>query len=128
MKSKLQVLDNELSIYQLSADTPPPSSLFEQEFYSLTRSDSELSFVAPSHFKVSGAQIEPGWRAIKILGTLDFSLTGVIADLSTVLARAQISIFTISTYETDIVLFKKENLTKAVDSLRRASYTFVEKP
>jgi hypothetical protein len=67
---------------------------------------------------------ESGWSCIKIAGVLDFSLTGVLANISSVLAEAEISIFAISTYDTDYILVKSEKLQPARKVLLVSGYTF----
>ena len=59
-----------------------------------------------------------GWKAFRIQGVLDFSLIGILAKIDTVLADNGISIFAVSTYNTDYVLIKKENYQKALDILQ----------
>lgn len=59
-----------------------------------------------------------GWRALMVLGPLDFSLTGILASLAQPLAEAEISIFAISTFDTDYILIKDENLNTAAAILR----------
>lgn len=62
-----------------------------------------------------------GWKAFRIQGVLDFSLIGILAKIATVLADNGISIFAVSTYNTDYVLIKKENYQKALDILQTAT-------
>jgi hypothetical protein len=69
-------------------------------------------------------RIETGWSCIQILGPLDFSLTGILADISSVLAKAEISIFAISTFDTDYILVKSEKLQAAKKALQQAEYRF----
>ena len=69
---------------------------------------------------------EDGWRAFRIQGVLDFSLIGILADISRILAENKIGIFAISTFNTDYILTKEENYQKALDVLSRAGYTIVE--
>ncbi len=61
---------------------------------------------------------DDGWKAFRIQGVLDFSLIGILAKIATVLADNGISIFAVSTYNTDYVLIKKENYQKALDILQ----------
>jgi len=68
---------------------------------------------------------EDGWRALRIAGTLDFSLVGILAELSAVLARRNIGIFAVSTYNTDYILLKKDRLDDAVRALEAAGYAVV---
>ncbi len=66
-----------------------------------------------------------GWRALRVAGTLDFSLVGILAELSAVLARKNIGIFAVSTYNTDYIFLKKDRLDEAVRALETAGYTVV---
>lgn len=92
-------------------------------FWSLTRSEQEISLVmAEGNAIPSGAEVEEGWRLLRIAGTLAFSLTGILSQLSTVLADAGISIFALSTYDTDYVLVKTHHLAAAMNVLRDAGY------
>jgi hypothetical protein len=65
---------------------------------------------------------EDGWRAFRIVGTLDFSLVGVIAKISSLLSESGIPVFVVSTYNTDYVLVKKENEIKALAVFNQAGY------
>ena len=69
---------------------------------------------------------EDGWRALRVAGTLDFSLTGVLSRIATALAGAGIPIFAVSTYDTDYILVKQEALLPAVRALRGAGYALEE--
>lgn len=69
---------------------------------------------------------EDGWRAFRIQGVLDFSLIGVLSQISALLAENQIGIFVMSTYNTDYILTKKENFSKALDILEEAGYDIVK--
>ena len=65
---------------------------------------------------------EDDWRALRIAGTLDFSLTGILSGIASILAEENIGIFAVSTYDTDYILVKRENLDRAVEALRREGY------
>lgn len=69
---------------------------------------------------------EDGWQAFRISGTLDFSLVGILARISAILAENEIGIFAISTYDTDYVLVKKENYRKALRVLENGGYTVTD--
>ena len=71
-------------------------------------------------------QRDDGWRGFRIQGILDFSLIGILAKIASLLAENSISIFAISTYNTDYVLTKKENYQKALDILRHSGYEIAE--
>jgi len=70
---------------------------------------------------------EDGWRALRVAEQMDFGLTGVLAGISTVLAQAGISIFAVSTFNTDYILIKAENLGLAQTALEAGGYT-IENP
>ena len=65
------------------------------------------------------------WRALKIAGPLDLTLVGIIAEISRILKDSNISIFSISTYETDYVMVKNRDLNKAVDSLKANGHEII---
>ena len=69
---------------------------------------------------------EDGWRAMRITGTLDFSLIGVLAGISAVLAENGIGIFVLSTYDTDYILTKQETYARALQLLAQAGYRIIE--
>lgn len=91
-------------------------------FSSVTRTPSELSVVCAEGLAPAGTKCEGGWRIFQVAGPLDFALTGVLAAIAGPLADAGVSIFSISTFDTDYVMLKEENLAKAVDALRAAGH------
>lgn len=68
---------------------------------------------------------EDGWKAFRIQGVLDFTLVGILAGISGILAENGISVFAISTYNTDYILTKAENFQNALEILSRAGYEIV---
>ena len=78
-----------------------------------------------SRVPANTAEREDGWRALRAAGTLDFSLIGILAELSAVLARKQIGIFVVSTYNTDYIFVKKDRLEEAVKALEAAGYPVI---
>lgn len=88
------------------------------KFVFTSKTDDENSLVCPEELVPNNAtKIENGWRAFKIVGILDFSLIGILADISDRLAKAKVGIFVISTYNTDYIFVKNENLDLAKKSL-----------
>ena len=65
---------------------------------------------------------EDGWIALKIDGILDFSLIGILSKISTILAEVNISIFALSTFNTDYILIKQEQLDRAIEALINNGY------
>ncbi len=96
------------------------------EFVSLTMSGGEVSLVCEEVDAPEGCKIERGWRALRIKGPLDFSLVGILAHVSRILADADISLFAVSTYETDYVLIKEVNLGRTVEALKAQGHTVAE--
>jgi hypothetical protein len=115
--SELRVLPGRSAICRLAADAAVPAS-----FFSVTRTPDELSIVCLEAEASKGAKAENGWRTLQVIGPLEFSLTGILAAIAAPLAAAGVSIFAISTFDTDYVLVKEENLAKAVDTLRAAGH------
>jgi hypothetical protein len=123
-EAKLSVLEGPYTIHRFSANDGIPKEVYRSEFYSVTRSEEELSIVCASSLLLHSEKSETGWSCIKVLGPLDFSLTGILADILAVLARAEISIFAISTFATDYILIKSEHLPLAREALVASGYTF----
>lgn len=92
-------------------------------FFSETRTPQELSIVCEMGRVPRGVMKEGGWRAMVVEGHLDFSLTGILAALTAPLAATGISIFGLSTYDTDYVLVRDRDLPRAVLALRKAGHT-----
>lgn len=89
--------------------------------------DEELSLVCPTDLVPDNTtHRDDGWRAFRIVGTLDFSLIGILAGISEVLASNEIGIFAISTYNTDYILTREENFAKALSVLKSSGYTIRE--
>lgn len=90
------------------------------------KTDEEISVVCPTEYvpKKTIAR-EDGWRAMRIQGSLEFSMIGVLSRIATILAAGQISIFAVSTFNTDYIMLKKELLPKAIQLLSCNGYTFI---
>ena len=111
----LEILKYELSVCRLDPGVLPDWALVGELFSITQRGDQELSVVCESRcVPDAGVVAESGWRALGVQGLLDFGLTGVLAKLSAVIAEVEISIFAISTYDTDLVLVKADKLENAV--------------
>ena len=95
----------------------------EQPFVFTGSTDEEKSLVCPCELVPDNTtHREDGWVGFRICGELEFSLIGVLAGISKVLAQNKVGIFVISTYNTDYILVKEENFEKAVRALRGAGY------
>jgi hypothetical protein len=125
---KFLVLTQTFTLHRLQPGAAIPKAVFASPFYSISRSDEELSLLVPETLEIASEKSEPGWRALKVAGPLDFSLTGILAGIAGTLARAGISIFAISTFDTDYILVKNENLKAAREALTAAGHRFGRTP
>jgi uncharacterized protein len=121
------VLPEKLSIAQLAPEIPyQPEWQGDPIFHAVIYTPEETTLVCCEDIVPNDAKVEKGWRALKIIQNLDFSIVGVIAEISSHLAQAHISIFVLSTFNTDYILVKQDLLSAAIQSLRQAGYTITE--
>jgi hypothetical protein len=120
----LRVLPDRLSVCRLPADSAWPTPPAGPAFFSVTRTDTEMSVVCPEDAAPAGdhVRVEPDWRALEVAGPLDFSMVGVMAALTAPLADVDVSVFVVSTYDTDYVLVHAAALERAVEALRTAGH------
>ncbi len=119
---RLTWLTNEFAICRLDPGAPPAWAM-DGEFWAITRTSDELSIVVEKQCVPAGVRHDPGWVCLKVAGPLDFGLTGILASLAAPLAEAGVSIFALSTFDTDFVLVKRDQKEKAGDALRAAGHT-----
>ena len=117
---KFTLLDGLFAVARLDADADVPPWAHRGAFTSITRTPHELSIVCPEEAVPPEVQVEPGWRALKVPGPIPFEQVGVLAGLAAPLAAAGISIFALSTYDTDYVLVKEADLDRALAALGAA--------
>ena len=97
-----------------------------KDFYFIGKTDEEISLVCRTEDTPQNTiEREDGWKGFRIEGVLDFSLIGILAEISGILAANQIGIFAVSTYNTDYILVKQENFEKALAVLRQAGHEII---
>lgn len=97
-----------------------------QEMFFIGKTDEEMSIVCLENaIPENVTDVDPGWKAFRITGILDFSLIGIISKITTILADNSIGLFVVSTYNTDYVLIKKENYERAIGVLSDNGYEFI---
>ena len=117
---KLKILPDQLTVCKLP-DTEHID--LADEFCFVGKTDEEISLVCRTGRTPGNAVArEDGWRAFRVEGTLDFCMIGVLAGISSVLAENGISVFVISTYNTDYILVKEENCDRAAAALAASGY------
>ena len=112
----LELLPTSLAVCRLPADAELPTWIFGA-FQNVTRTPDELSVICDAKEVPEEVQAERGWRCLRVAGTLEFHLTGILASLASPLAEAGISIFALSTFDTDYLLVKEDVLELAVHAL-----------
>lgn len=123
---KLIALDGLFAACKLAQDSPIPSWATAGSFYSISRTSDKLSIVCPEAVVPGDVQCERGWRCLRVAGTMPFTVVGVLASLVTPLAEAGISVFAVSTFDTDYLLVKELDFEKAVAKLQKAGHSISE--
>src|SRR5262249_5519366 len=133
-KLTLSILPETLAICRLDPASSIPDWATRGAFSSITRTADELSIICPQmdvphnipelreDSDKTGPVVEKNWRCFKVAGPLDFALTGVMSSLVSPLAHAGITVFAISTYETDYLMVRAVSLDHAVRVLRLADH------
>ncbi|WP_319370565.1 ACT domain-containing protein [uncultured Ilyobacter sp.] len=110
---KMKVLKGTFAVCRLEISETIPDWIEQEDFYSITRTSHELSIVCIEKNIPENIKCERDWNILQVEGPLDFSLVGILSSLSAALARHGISIFAISTYDTDYILVKNRDLNLA---------------
>jgi hypothetical protein len=122
----LDLLPEEYAVCRLPAGTAIPASLLsgpdDKSVISVTLTPDEVSVICRSDRVPDGATIETPWRCLRVVGPLDFALTGILASLVGPLADARVNIIAFSTFDTDYLLVPAVRLTEALDTLTAAGH------
>lgn len=118
----LELLPQRLAVMRLSPGDPIPGWATKGGFFSITHTPDELSIFCDSSVMPDEPAKIDGWRAVRVAGQLDLQLVGIISQLSMPLAAKQIPVFSISTHDTDYMLFREDQMEDAIDVLRRAGH------
>lgn len=115
-------------VLRLAPDAPAPMSMLAPTdgLVSITRTQDELSVVCPADLAVPADLAETGWRLLTVRGPFEFTLTGIMSALASALAAAGVSLFALSTYNTDHLLVKDYDLERAVTALREAGHEVLQ--
>jgi hypothetical protein len=114
---RLQFEKGVFAVCRLDRQSPIPTWAIRGDFYSITRTPDELSVVCEESSVPRGVRSEGGWRTLRVAGTIDFSVVGVLASLAVPLSEAGVALFAVSTFDTDYLLVKDRDLDRAIDVL-----------
>lgn len=119
----LEVLPDTLAVCRLASDAPVPAWVAASTpFVTISRTPAELSITTVQHAVPPDVRCERDYRALRVRGPLPLDLIGILAAIADPLAKAGLSIFAISTFDTDYVLVKARDLDAAVTALQRAGH------
>ncbi|GLX81032.1 ACT domain-containing protein [Thalassotalea eurytherma] len=124
-KLTLRLTKDVMAIHSLPAKSKIPEQVFNAPIYFLANTPQEVSIVLPSNITIESDDIEDDWRMFEVVGPLAFSLTGILSNISTVLANEKISIFAISTFDTDHILVKSNKIEHAKTALLANGYDII---
>ena len=119
---RLTLYEGHYAVARLAPESPLPTWLPPRGFFSITRTDHELSIVCDEDAIGDPVRVERGWRMLEVEGPIDFETTGVLASLVSPLAEREISVFAISTFDTDYLLVKEAQLARAIAALESAGH------
>jgi hypothetical protein len=122
----LTVLAQTFAVSKLDNGAPIPKWVSSADWWSITRTGDELSIVCPEVQVPADVISNRGWRCLKLAGPMDLALSGILASLLEPLARARISVFSVSTFDTDYLLVKAQNLGAAVRVLSLAGHQILD--
>lgn len=119
---RLTLLPSPMALCRLAPHAAIPSWVEDASLLSITRTSDELSIICDAHLVPDDVQAEGGWRALKMIGPLEFTMVGVLAAILNPLADAQVSILAISTFDTDYILVTDPDLRAALTALHEAGH------
>lgn len=125
-KLTMKLLKEKYGVARLDKGSLIPSWAIDGEFYSICKTEDELSIVCLQDNIPKGVKCENEWRVLKVEGPLDFTLVGILASISSLMASVSISIFAISTYDTDYILVKEKDINSAIKLLRSNLYIVID--
>ncbi|MFE3453132.1 ACT domain-containing protein [Nonomuraea sp. NPDC059194] len=114
---ELRLLSRAYSVCRLPAGSAAPAPPRSAELYGVTVTAEEVSIVCATGDEPPEARVESGWSALRVAGELDFSLVGILSSLTAPLAEAGVSVFALSTFDTDYLLVRTADLRRASKAL-----------
>jgi len=119
----IEITQSNYGVCRLSKEQAIPKWAMDSPFFSVTKTLDELSIVCSQNNIPDDIKCEKDWKLLKVLGPLDFSLIGILASISGAIAKKGVSIFAISTFDTDYILVKESSLANAIEALKQEGYS-----
>ncbi|MCC2615992.1 ACT domain-containing protein [Aestuariibacter halophilus] len=124
-KQTLAVLPDRFTIHSLPVSAEIPQQVLNSSLYFIGKTHEELSIVVPEAVHIESEESDSDWRVLEVLGPLQLSMVGIMAQIGNVLASAKVSIFIVSTFETDFFLVKQKDLDTATQALEHDGYKVI---
>ncbi|MDK1082205.1 MAG: ACT domain-containing protein [Anaerolineae bacterium] len=122
----LTLMKGNFVIHRLDPEAELPQAVLNSPFYAATRTQDELSIVLPEAIQIDSKTSDSRWACFRVNGPLDFGLVGILAGIAKALAGAKVSIFAVSTFDTDYIFVKRKQAQAAREALLSANYTVLE--
>ena len=123
MSLTMSVMKNKLAVVKLKPKAKIPKWMLEESFVSITRTSEELSVVLEENLlggyldEIGNGEVFKGFVGLKVEGPLDFSLIGILSEITGILAEVKVSVFVISTFDTDYIWVNEGQVSKAIEVL-----------
>lgn len=124
MPKEFTVLEGTFSIHRFPRDEPVPAKVYSGSHFWIGKTGDELSIVCESSINIKSEFADHGWSVIKLIGPFELNTIGIVSEVSAALAKENISIFVQSTYDTDYILVKEQNINTAISALKLAGYYY----
>jgi hypothetical protein len=115
-------LPGDYAIAQLPASAAIPEWATRGALFSITRTTDELSIVCRDQDVPLDLKVDRGWRCLRVVGKLEFTMVGVLASVCNPLAEIGVAVFVLSTFDTDFLLVKNNDIDRAAAALERAGH------
>ena len=122
----LMPLSDSYSIYQVNTKNEIPAEICNSDFYSITKTDDEISILTNCETPFPNLKSEKGWKGFKVAGILDFSLVGILNELTKPLRENGISAFVISTFNTDYLFVKDTDFQEAIGIFSKTKTVWIK--
>lgn len=123
---KLKAVEGLFSVCHLDSGSNLPKWALQSPWVTITKTEEEVSVVCETTYVPEAVQSEADWRMLKVIGVLDFSLVGILSKLTGILAEACISVFAVSTFDTDYLMVKRASFVDAVEAFNRHGITVID--